>query len=99
MNNTRNKGYWNILTPNHGGRGFHPTEKPLKILLDLVKNHNLKKTRVLDMFMGSGTTLVACEMVGVHGVGIEKNKKYFNTAIRRLKPVVQTPRLDSFLSA
>lgn len=47
----------------------------------------IEQIRVLDVFMGSGTTLVACEKLGLHGTGIEINEKYFDAACRRVEEV------------
>ena len=48
---------------------------------------------VLDMFMGSGTTLVACANLGRHGIGIEIDPKYFEIACRRVEAAYRQPRL------
>lgn len=62
----------------------HPTIKPL----DLVKRHILHSTQegdvVLDCFMGSGTTAVACKETNRHYIGYEINKEYYESAINRL---------------
>ena len=39
---------------------------------------------ILDPFMGSGTTLVACQRLGRHGIGIELDPEYFDIACRRV---------------
>lgn len=65
----------------------HPTIKPL----DLVKKHILHSTNegdvVLDCFMGSGTTGVACKELGRDFIGIEIDEKYFNIANDRINDV------------
>jgi DNA modification methylase len=62
----------------------HPTIKPL----DLVKRHIMHSTQegdvVLDCFMGSGTTAVACKETNRHYIGYEINKEYYESAINRL---------------
>lgn len=59
----------------------HPTEKPLGLMLKL-----LRKTAgtVLDPFMGSGTTGVACIQMGRQFTGIERERKYFDIACERI---------------
>lgn len=62
----------------------HPTIKPLKF----VKNHILNATKendlVLDCFMGSGTTAVACKELGRHYIGFELNLEYYKIAVDRV---------------
>ena len=64
----------------------HPAEKPVALLEYLLKA--AAKNTVLDVFMGSGTTLVACERLGLQGTGIEINEKYFSAACRRVEEAV-----------
>ena len=59
----------------------HPTVKPLGLMQKVVTNAT---GTILDPFMGTGTTLVACEKLGRLGVGIEINEKYFNIACERV---------------
>lgn len=70
----------------------HPTIKPL----EFVKNHILHSTKendvVLDCFMGSGTTAVACKETGRHYIGFEINKEYVDIANDRLKGITKQGR-------
>lgn len=66
-------------------RGDHPTQKPLPLLLDWVKKFTDEGDTVLDPFMGSGTTGVACLKLGRRFIGIEKREDYFNTARARME--------------
>jgi len=59
----------------------HPTEKPLCLLLDLIRK---VYGPVLDPFMGSGTTGVACAKMGRKFIGIEISEEYFNIAVKRI---------------
>ncbi len=67
----------------------HPTIKPL----EFVKNHILNSTKendiVLDCFMGSGTTAVACKELKRHYIGFEVNPKYYQIAVDRLNGITQ----------
>lgn len=67
----------------------HPAEKPVALLEFLLCE--AQKENVLDVFMGSGTTLVACEKLGLHGTGIEINEKYFDAACRRVEEIAKIP--------
>ena len=60
----------------------HPNEKPLNIVKKFISWHGGQN--VLDPFLGSGTTLVACKELGRNGIGIEINQKYCEIAKRRL---------------
>lgn len=62
----------------------HPTQKPLSIFTQLVNTHCKKGGMVLDPFMGSGTTGVACVDTGRNFIGIELSEKYFNIAKQRI---------------
>lgn len=66
-------------------RGYHPTQKPLTLLLDWVKKFTDEGETVLDPFMGSGTTGVACLKLGRKFIGIEQREDYFDIARRRIE--------------
>lgn len=61
---------------------LHPTQKPIEVLLPLIKCH-IANT-ILDPFMGSGTTLVAAKQLGRKCIGIEIEEKYCEIAVQRL---------------
>ena len=65
----------------------HPTEKPLELLMYLVKLVVPKGGLLLDCFAGSGTTLIACKKLGYRYIGIEKEKEYCDLARKRLEQV------------
>ena len=70
----------------------HPTQKPVALMewcLGFLPN---AKT-ILDPFMGSGTTLVACAKMGRKGIGIELDPEYFDTACRRVEAAYAQPDL------
>ena len=63
----------------------HPTVKPLNIISTLVQTSSKEKDIVLDPFLGSGTTAVACQELHRNFIGIEISEKYCNIARERLK--------------
>jgi site-specific DNA-methyltransferase (adenine-specific) len=65
-------------------KGFHPTQKSLSLIEDLVKIHSNRDDIVLDFFMGSGTTGVACRNLNRNFIGIELDEGYFNIAKDRI---------------
>lgn len=62
----------------------HPTPKPLEILRRIILNISRKDDLVLDCFMGSGATAVACKELQRNFIGFEINKEYIDLAKRRL---------------
>ena len=66
------------------GRGLHPTQKPVELMEYLIKTYTNENEMVLDNTMGSGTTGVACLKTNRQFIGIEKEKQYYNVAVRRL---------------
>jgi len=61
----------------------HPTQKPLALIEYMVGRHDSKT--ILDPFMGSGTTGVACVKLGRKFIGIELDPGYFDIAVKRIK--------------
>jgi DNA modification methylase len=74
-------------TENHSSDRFHPTQKSLSLMEEIVKIHTNYGDTVLDPFMGSGTTGVACKKLGRNFIGIEQNEIYFQKATQRIKDV------------
>ena len=68
---------------------LHPTMKDVNVILKLVKILTNEGDLVLDCFMGSGTTGVACEILKRRFIGIELDKNYFDIASNRLSKSVQ----------
>ena len=72
---------------------IHPTENPVELMEEIVRVVTDRGETVFDPFMGSGTTLVACERLGRHGVGVEIDPEYFATACQRVDEAVRSPGL------
>ena len=62
----------------------HPTIKPLEIIKNLIINSSKENDVVLDAFMGSGTTAVACKELNRHFIGFELNPEIYSNSIKRL---------------
>ena len=71
----------------HNGN-FHPTVKSLKLMEYLVKLVTLPDGIVLDPFLGSGTTAVACKKLNKGCIGIELNQEYVDIANARIKATI-----------
>lgn len=63
----------------------HPTQKPVKLLRYLIEHYTAEGDTVLDPFVGSGTTAVACQQMKRHFLAIEKSPEYAQIAISRLR--------------
>ena len=70
----------------------HPTQKPVALMEWCLGFLPDAKT-ILDPFMGSGTTLVACQRLGRHGIGIELDPDYFAIACKRVDEASRQPDL------
>lgn len=68
-----------------GKNNIHPTVKPLSLMEHLIKLFSKKGALILDPFLGSGTTALACKNTNRKCIGIELNKIYFEIAKERLK--------------
>lgn len=67
-----------------GEYNTHLTVKPVQLLLHLIKIFSKENSIILDPFMGSGSTGVACKQLNRYFIGIEINKEYFDIAVKRL---------------
>lgn len=74
----------NVLVYKKDYTGFHPTQKPVLLMEDLIKMYTDENDTVLDFVMGSGSTGVACKQLGRNFIGIEKDEKYFKIAHKRI---------------
>jgi len=66
------------------GQTAHPTQKPISLMAWCLQRVKASGT-VLDPYMGSGTTGVACAALGLPFVGIEREPAYFKTACERIR--------------
>lgn len=70
----------------------HPTIKPIQIIKNLITNSSLEGGVILDTFMGSGTTAVACKELNRQYIGFELNPKFYEIANDRLNDVTQVDK-------
>lgn len=68
-----------------GNQNFHPTVKPIKLIQYLVRLITAPNGLVLDCFLGSGTTAIACEREGFRSVGCELDPAHFDIITGRIK--------------
>lgn len=67
------------------GNKVHPTEKPVELMKFYIENSSNKGGKVLDMFMGSCSTGVACLNTNRKFIGVEMDEKYFDISVNRMK--------------
>lgn len=72
-----------LLRSSERGDFFHPTQKPVALMEWCIGF--VKSTTILDPFMGSGTTGVACVRLGRRFIGVEIEPRYFDVARRRIE--------------
>lgn len=82
----------NGLASLRDGERHHPTQKPVN-LIEWCLTFAPDARTVCDPYMGSGTTGVACARMGLQFVGIERERKYFDIACRRIEQAYAQPRL------
>ena len=75
----------NILKYKKDYDGYHPTQKPVLLLEDLIKTFSNEGDLVVDLTMGSGSTGVAAKNTNRNFIGIEQDNKYFDIAQQRIK--------------
>ena len=77
----------NILRYKKDYDGYHPTQKPVLLLEDLVKTFSNEGDLVVDLTMGSGSTGVACKNTGRNFIGVELDEEYFKIAKDRIDEI------------
>ena len=74
-----------VLEIKSEGNTVHPTQKPVALMEYLIKTYTNEGETVLDFTMGSGTTGVACTNTNRKFIGIERDDKYFDISVKRIK--------------
>ena len=75
----------NVLEYKKDYTGHHPTQKPVKLMENLILTYTNEGETVLDFTMGSGTTGVACKNLNRKFIGIELDQDYFEIAKKRIE--------------
>jgi DNA modification methylase len=83
--------WWRMT--NSGGDTGHPAPMPYAMAAGHVTSWTNAGDTILDPFMGSGTTLVACAKMGRKGIGIELDPEYFRIACERVQKAYDQPDL------
>ncbi len=91
------RGVFTHLTNQPDREGTHPTEKPVPLMIELVRLFTQPDDLICDPFSGSGTTGIACVKSGRQFVGIESDPRYFDLSRRRISDALSRP--DLFIEA
>jgi site-specific DNA-methyltransferase (adenine-specific) len=92
---TNHNNVWRSQERNNGKQ--HPTQKPIDLMERIIKTSSNQGDTVLDLFMGSGSTGVACMNTNRNFIGIELDDKYFEIAKQRISEARNKPEQMSFL--
>ena len=79
--------YMGCLQEGKREKRIHPTQKPVELIKWILKNYSKENDLILDPFLGSGTTAVACRELNRRYIGIEISEKYCEIARRRIKAI------------
>lgn len=79
----------------HKEKRYHPTQKPVKLFMQIIEKYSQPTDLILDPFLGSGTTAIACQKTGRHWIGIEREAAYCEIARKRIAAL--PARLDNWL--
>jgi DNA modification methylase len=75
---------WNGMLRKGREPRYHPTQKPLDVMKWAISKCPSKPRTILDPFMGVGTTLRAAKDLGIEAIGIEREERYCEIAVKRL---------------
>jgi site-specific DNA-methyltransferase (adenine-specific) len=86
-NNRQMKDVWTTPTINKCEKrfGYHPTQKPLSVLIRIIQASTTKESLILDPFIGSGTTAVAGKLLERRVIGVDTSLEYLDIAKKRIK--------------
>ena len=74
--------------------GLHPTQKPVNLFEYLIRTYTNKGDLVFDGFGGSGTTAIASYNCNRNFIVVEKEQKYYELAVKRLKEKQEQYRME-----
>ncbi len=72
----------------------HPTQKPIRLLAQILNDFSKENELILDPYLGSGTTAIACERLNRRWIGIEINQEYCDIAVGRIKKETAQYKLE-----
>lgn len=94
INDKSSSQFFEIQNKN-GKNKLHPTEKPVKVIEKLICNSSDENDTVLDCFMGSGSTGIACLNTCRDFVGMELDASYFQIACKRIEEAQRQKKMEN----
>lgn len=88
----RRTNVWRIPIGKNKDTNGHPAPFPLQLAQDHIITWSNDGDIVLDPFMGSGTTIIACQNTNRKGIGIELMEEYYNIAVKRVQEALSKPK-------
>ena len=76
---------WNGMIKEAPEKRYHPTQKPVGLITQILRKYSQDEWTTLDTHMGSGTTAIACERLKRKWIGIEIEEKYCEIAAKRIE--------------
>jgi site-specific DNA-methyltransferase (adenine-specific) len=96
--NRQMKNVWNMNAAPQSEKkhGKHPTQKPLELLMRIIRATTKENEWILDPFVGSGTTAVAALKQNRNCIGIDTDEEFLTLAKKRLLDIQGQKKLDKF---
>lgn len=76
---------WTFNITSSSDKTYHPTQKPIELIKRIIKTSTNEGDLVVDFFLGSGTTAIACKQLKRRWLGSEKEQKYIDVINKRLQ--------------
>lgn len=87
---------WRMDHIDHSNEFYHPTQKPLKVIKRIIKVSSNKGDLIVDPFIGSGTTALACMELQRNFIGFENKQEYVDLANERINDLKPQTKLTLF---
>ena len=84
----------NVLEYKKDNDGYHPTQKPVALLEDLIQTYSNEGNTVLDFTAGSMSTVIACINTNRNCIAIEKDEHYFSVGCKRVHKHILDNNID-----
>lgn len=83
-----------FVSDSKDGKRIHPTQKPSELYRWLLENYAKEGDKILDTYLGSGSSAIAAYDLGFEFTGIEIDETYYNSAVKRFNEHIVQPTLD-----